>query len=180
MHVLPLHLQTLRLPWPCMDSLVGSRASASCVLKCSSSATPRLLSQSHPSCCLACLVLQAWSVIMRFPFHAHISYPPGNFLIMLLPTFLAHRAPVSIPHFPPFSALVLCDSDDEVLILCSTLFVSSPLRVPFFRPCPIPLFALDLSRWLTAVADALLGMVNIELLLLLLLPCLKRRGQCQF
>jgi hypothetical protein len=38
-----------------------------------------------------------------------------------------------------------------------------------FPPLPIPLVALALSRRLVAVADTLLGIVNIDLLLLLLL-----------
>jgi hypothetical protein len=72
---------------------------------------------------------------------------------------------VPIPHFPPRSALVLCDSDDEVLIPRPMLSCPSSTSRPFARPQP--------ARRLMAVADALLGMVNIDLLLLpphLLLP----------
>jgi hypothetical protein len=57
----------------------------------------------------------------------------------------------------PHSALVSCDSDDEALIpLC--------FHVP--HPFPVSLFALILTRRL--VADALLGMLNIGLILQIL------------
>jgi hypothetical protein len=58
--------------------------------------------------------------------------------------------------FCPFHpALLSCDSENEVVIQHSVLM--SPLH--------IPLFAVTLPRRL--VADALSGMVNIDLLLLL-------------
>jgi hypothetical protein len=53
---------------------------------------------------------------------------------------------VPIPHVPPRSALVPCDSDDEVLFRALCFLV--PPRLP------IPLFALARLSRLVAVADA--------------------------
>jgi hypothetical protein len=62
------------------------------------------------------------------------------------------------------AALILCDGDAEVsLPRRGVCCLSSP------PPPPLLLFALNLLCRLAAVADALLGMVNFDLLLLLLL-----------
>jgi hypothetical protein len=53
--------------------------------------------------------------------------------------------------------MLSCDSENEVVIQHSVIM--SPLH--------IPLFAVTLPRRLVAVAHALSGMVNIDLLLLL-------------
>jgi hypothetical protein len=60
--------------------------------------------------------------------------------------------------FVPRSALVLCDNDGEVLFLALCFLI--------FPPLPAPLLALDLHHRL--VADALLGVANIDLLPLFL------------
>jgi hypothetical protein len=74
----------------------------------------------------------------------------------------------------------LWDSDDEVLAVPQAFSYFPPplLLLLVFPELPIPLFALDLPRRLVAVADALLGMVNIELLLLLPLPLFPLNISC--
>jgi hypothetical protein len=58
-------------------------------------------------------------------------------------------------------ALALCERDDDLIGPLGLLVLTPPL--------PLRLFTLKLPCRLTAVADALLGMENIQMLLLLLL-----------
>jgi hypothetical protein len=53
------------------------------------------------------------------------------------------------------------------------LLVFPPHPVAFFPPHPVPWFALDKPSRLVAKADALLGIVNIDLVLPLLLLLLR-------
>jgi hypothetical protein len=56
------------------------------------------------------------------------------------------------------------------LVMVTMLFLScAPVFLAFPPPPSLLLFALDLPRRLAAVANALMGMVNTDLLLLLLL-----------
>jgi hypothetical protein len=81
---------------------------------------------------------------------------------MLPPPLADSAAEIPIPHFQRYSALVLCDGDDVRFVFCALCFL-------IFPPFPIPVSPLDLPCRRVALADALLGMVNTDLLLLLLL-----------
>jgi hypothetical protein len=85
--------------------------------------------------CLACLVLRTRSVMMRSPFFVYMSHPPDNLLLMLRPP----RLQIVMMKFPCcvfHPALVLCDSDDEVLLPRPLLSCPSSTSCPFVRPLP--------------------------------------------
>jgi hypothetical protein len=63
---------------------------------------------------------------------------------------------------PPRSALVSCDSGDEVLLL--------PPQISGLSSTPVPLFTIALPCKLVAIAEARLGMVNLICYFFLFLP----------
>jgi hypothetical protein len=91
----------------------------------------------------------------------HGTFPPQPSAHAAAPSPADSDDEVLLPRLPHRAALVLCDGDDEI---------SLPRRgVSCLPPPPLPLllFALNVPWRLASVADALLGMVISDLLLLL-------------
>jgi hypothetical protein len=64
-------------------------------------------------------------------------------------------------------------------VMVMLMFLSrAPVFLAFPPPPPLLLFALNLPCRLAAAADALSGMVDSDLLLLLLLGCIGQRRTC--
>jgi hypothetical protein len=99
------------------------------------------------------------------PFLVCMSHSPGDLLLVPLPP----RLQIEMMTFP------VCIFQSALLWFCVNVMKRFLLRaplLPFPHPLPVPFFAPRLPCRLVAVADALLGMINIDLrlLFLLLLP----------
>jgi hypothetical protein len=130
-----------------MDTLDGSRAS---VLFGSPSETPRLLSQSHPSCC--CLQVPCMCGVLDMVTDDKVSIPCLHVPSPHRPWAPATAAPpadsdnvVPILHFTRRPAMFSCASDDEVRIAHAVLsrLTSSPFYAHYLPSgrhpcCPIP------------------------------------------
>jgi hypothetical protein len=109
-----------------MDSLDCLHASASAVILGRSLNVPgNCLSPTFlvvPRC-LACLVPRTWSALMRSrPHHEAVCPSPPCDLLLCCGALLADSSDkFPIPRFTPGSALVSCDSDEEVLALHRTI-----------------------------------------------------------
>jgi hypothetical protein len=139
-----------------VDSLDGSHASVPSVILASPFANPRLLSQSTFAVvvprCLVCLVLSTWSVMPRSPYLVYRPCPPRDLLNAAATLLADSDDEVPIPGFPPRSALVLCYSDDEVLILsvaaCAFLSVLQFPSLCSPWSCPVGLWPRPMPSWI--------------------------------
>jgi hypothetical protein len=111
--------------------------------------------------CLVYLVLPTRSALMSFPFLVCMSLAP----LCILPMLLLPRLPTEGITFPfHVSHTVLLWFRVTVMLR----FLSLTKALLAFPPSrPLLLFALNLPCTLAAAADALLGMVNSDVLLLL-------------
>jgi hypothetical protein len=105
-----------------------------------------------------CLVLPTRSAMTRFAFLVCMPLPPIGLLPLLL-----------FPHLPTVMTMFSFGVSHTVLLwFCTMMMLRFLSRAPAFLafppPPPLQLFALDLPCRLAAVADALLGMVNSDLL----------------
>jgi hypothetical protein len=118
--------------------------------------------------CLVCLVFPTRSAMMRFPLLVCLSPPPLGLLpVLLLPRLLTKMMKFL---FRVSHAVLLCF---RVMVMLRILF-----RAPVFLTFPPSPFLLlcdfNLPRRLAAVADALSGIVNTNLHLLLHGLCIGR------
>jgi hypothetical protein len=120
--------------------------------------------------CLACLLLSTRSTMMSFTFLVCVSFPPFSLLPLLL----------MLPRLPTVMMKFLFHVSRFILLWFHVMVMLQflPFTPAFlaFAPQLSPLlfahnllFALNRPRRLEAVADALSGMVNTEVLLLLFL-----------
>jgi hypothetical protein len=109
----------------------------------------------------ACLMLCTWSVMTRSPFLVCMSQPHGDLLLMLQPPHL-QRVMVKFTSGISHSVLLWFLLIEMILLQRFLCFLVPP-------PLPVPLFDLALPPGLWAWLDAFLGVVNMDLLLLLLL-----------
>jgi hypothetical protein len=91
--------------------------------------------------------------------HLHVLLH-GDLLLLLQPCYL-QPALIKIP-FRSFHPVLLWFRD----MVMRRLLSSAQYLLAFPPSLPLPLFTLDLPRRLAALADALSGMVNLDLLLL--------------
>jgi hypothetical protein len=87
-------------------------------------------------------------------------FPPSACAAATLPADSDDEVP--IPHFSRGTALIC-------VMVMLRFFSRTPVFLAYPPPPPLLLFALNLHRRLAAAADALSGMVNTDLLLLLVL-----------
>jgi hypothetical protein len=108
----------------------------------------------------ACLVLLTRSAMMRFPILFCVLLLP----LSLLPVLLLPRLPTVMMKFPfRISLTVLL----WFCVMVMLRFLScTPVFLAFPPPPSLQLFALNLPCRLVAAADALLGMIYTDLLLL--------------
>jgi hypothetical protein len=112
------------------------------------------------SCCSTRVPCESSASDLVSDEEVHIPCMHGDLVLLLqVPHLQTDEVPIRC--FSPRSALVSCDSYDEVPIPCPRL----PRLSSFTFPA---MFALNLPRRLAAIADAFLGMVNIYWLLLVL------------
>jgi hypothetical protein len=111
--------------------------------------------------CLACLLLPTRTAMIRLPFLVCMLHPPLGLLpVLLLPCLLTvmmkflFRVSHAVLHW--FRVMVMLQ-----FLSCA------PAVLAALPPPPLLLFALDVPGRLAASADALSGMVNTHLLLLL-------------
>jgi hypothetical protein len=164
------HVRTCATPCttdtaPTSDSMDGPPASVASVLQGSPVESPQPLHRSCISCCspqVSC-VSGALDQVSDGEVHIprlRVTVPPnGHLPVLLQPRLLMMKFLYSSN---TFSAVLLCF---RVMVMLR-FFSRAPVFLAFPPPPPILLFALNLPRRLAAAA--LLGMVNTDLLPLLL------------
>jgi hypothetical protein len=170
--VTPSHLPAHTRSTPCatdtpaaVDSLVGLPTSATSVLLGSPVVSPKPPYISRTSCCspkVSCVFGYPDQISHdEFPIpRLHVTSPPQPML--LLPRLLIAMMHMQFPFRVSLTVLLWF----RVIVMLGFLS-RAPVLLSCPPPPPLPLFALNLPCRLAAVADALSGMVNSDLLRLL-------------
>jgi hypothetical protein len=152
MHVCGLYFYIGQSGWLTCLCLVCRYGFSLCYARAAVSFSPFLLK----SPAALCLLRRTWSMMKRSSFVIQMPQPPIDLLLVPRPPRLARWWPYSDDEAPiPRSALISCDSEDDVRFPCPMLScLPSNSDVNLNRlPLSVPLVGYDLPHRLVVVAN---------------------------